>query len=269
MDYNLIKLGGSIITDPALRGCFNKKNTSRLARELLPFHHGCILIHGTGHIGKPPAIKYNYLESGIIDKKDRLVALRIKESIRQLNHCVVRELLLAEIPAHPMDILNFPCESRDIEDYVSLKTMLEQMVMNGLVPVFYGDLLPLQDGNFKVISSDFITLILAKILQPDKVLFLTDVNGVYSNTVDIDNQPVREILPFLSESDLKMMLATVNDQKDVSGGMGKKVETALEISHYCHRCFIGSGYNRHVMHDFLNNCSVPGTVVKAENKNSI
>lgn len=262
MKYNLIKLGGSIITDPGQRGIFNKKNASRLAKELFPFHNGCILIHGTGHIGKPPAIKYNYFKTGIIAKKDHLIALRIKESIRKLNQRVVEELLHANIPAIPMDIFNFSIESTNAKGYISLKTILEQLILNGFVPVFYGDLLIKADGSFKVISSDFITLIISKILNPENVIFLTDVNGVYAKNAEL-NQSGNVILPYISESHMNMIGTHENDLQDVSGGMRKKVEIALEISNYCHLCFIGSGYTKFLIHDFFKNYPVAGTVVKS------
>jgi isopentenyl phosphate kinase len=263
MKYHIIKLGGSIITDPALEGCFNKKNTSRLARELFPYRRGCILIHGTGHIGKPPAIKYNYLESGILEKKNHLIALGIKDSIRQLNQKVVRELLVANIPAIPLDILHFSGESINIKKYVLLKNKLKQMVRNGLVPVFYGDILPQADGRFKVISSDFLTLLIAKIIEPENVIFLTNVNGVYVNNIDLNNQSGNEIIPYLTTESLNTLRTNENDHKDVSGGMRNKVETALKISKYCNTCFIGSGYTRHFIRDFFNKVPISGTIVKA------
>ena len=264
MKYHLIKLGGSIITDPALKDFFNKKNTSRLAQELFPFHRGCIIIHGTGHIGKPPAIKYHYLESGIIDKKDHLIALGIKHSIRQLNEKVVAELLKTNIPAIPMDILHFSGISASIKNNALLKDKIRQLVANGLVPVFSGDLLPQADGTFKVISSDLITLLIAKIIKPENVIFLTDVDGVIAEKTGIDNQSGYEILPYLTTESRNKMQRFENDRNDVSGGMRMKVETALDISNYCIRCFIGNGFTRHLISDFFNNNPIKGTIVKAE-----
>jgi isopentenyl phosphate kinase len=260
----IIKLGGSIITDSSVKGSFNKKNTSRLAREIFPWHKGCILVHGTGHIGKPPAIKYNYLESGIIGLKDCLIALEIKESLRQLNQRVIRELLQASIPAIPMDILNFSGESTNAKDYSSLIKLLKQMILNGLVPVFYGDMLPLPDGSFKVISSDFITLVISKILEPENVIFLTDVDGVYSNNVDLHNKSDNSILPYLTDLQLNEIKTSGTDQLDVSGGMRKKVEIALQISMHCNICFIGNGNSRNLISDFINNVPVKGTIVKSK-----
>jgi len=85
MEKHIIKFGGSIITNTSTESKFNKKNTLRLAKEIYPYYKGCILIHGTGHVGKPPAIKYGYVESGIVQKNQQLIALHIKNSLRELN----------------------------------------------------------------------------------------------------------------------------------------------------------------------------------------
>ena len=93
MKINIIKFGGSIISESNSGTHFNFKNTERLAQELSPFYKGSVLVHGTGHVGKPPAIKYGYVKNGIIAKEDKLLALEIKSSIRRLNQLVVDTLL--------------------------------------------------------------------------------------------------------------------------------------------------------------------------------
>ncbi|GAH79617.1 unnamed protein product, partial [marine sediment metagenome] len=158
MKKHIIKLGGSIITDTTSKDYFNKKNTLRLAKELYPFYKGCILIHGTGQVGKPPAIKYGYVDTGVIQKNKHLIALNIKNSLRQLNQCVVQTLLSASIPCIPFDILHFYDDTKNHLNYKVIEDILIQMLKNDLVPVFYGDLLPISDGSFKVFSSDLITL---------------------------------------------------------------------------------------------------------------
>lgn len=263
MKHSIIKLGGSVITDMTSKNHFNKKNTLRLARELYPFSKGCILVHGTGHIGKPPAVKYGYVESGIIQKKDRLIALNIKSKIRQLNQFVIQTLISASIPAIPIDILWIYNESKDHFRNNGIEKFLLELLDNSIVPVFYGDLVPRADGSFKVISSDYIALILAKILHPENVLFLSDVSGVYSAAKNIHDDTGPEIIPLLTSQNVNRLQKSQNENKDVSGGMLRKAGIALEISNYCRRCFIGSGYAENVVSDFFKENDVIGTLVKA------
>jgi isopentenyl phosphate kinase len=265
MKKHIIKLGGSIITDTSSKAYFNKKNTLRLAKELYPFYKGCILIHGTGQVGKPPAIKYGYVDNGILPQNEHLIALNIKNSLRQLNQHVVHTFLSASIPVIPFDILHFYDESKNHLNYKGLKDILLQMLKNGLVPVFYGDLLPLPDGSFKVFSSDLITLLLAKTLKPENVIFLSDVNGVYLEHTKSNNEASSNIIPVLNPKNIRLLIKSENDKKDVSGGMRKKAELALEISRYCKRCFIGNGLTDNILSNFFKEKSVVGTFVRSKN----
>ena len=136
MKSNIIKLGGSVISESESESHFNAGNTERLAKELYPFQKGLILIHGTGHVGKPPAIKYGYVKNGIISKEDRLIALMIKSKIQQLNQDVVNTFLSCSIPAIPVNILHFYNESDEQFIIGFIETVITELVMNGMVPVF-------------------------------------------------------------------------------------------------------------------------------------
>lgn len=261
MNSNIVKIGGSVITDDTSMNHFDAKNTLRIAKEIYPFQKGLIIVHGTGHIGKPPAIKYGYLNSGILPEKDGEIALPIKDSIRQLNNQVVQALQSVSIQAVPIDIMNYYDESTEQLIKSEFIWKLAEMAGKNQVPVFYGDMIRRSDGSYKVISSDVITLILSKILNPENVIFLTDVEGVYIENGSNDKD--KKIIPILSSSTFKSMKYYGSDATDVSGGMRKKAEIALEVSKYCNRCFIGSGYQDGILRDFFAMKTVPGTIVKA------
>lgn len=257
MKTSIIKLGGSIITDKNSQGNFNRKTTLKLAKELYPYFKGCVIIHGTGQVGKPPAIKYGYVKTGLIN--DNLLALKIKSSIRQLNHQVVSTLLSVSIPAIPMDVLHFFDESNNFKDPLKLKSTLINIINNGIVPVFFGDLIPMKDGSFKVISSDLITLKLAELINPNNVFFLTNVNGVYSDK--LNEEYCSEIIPNLSFENINAMQNSKDDQDDVSGGMQKKAKIALETTAFCKRCFIGNGQSDQILRNLFTGNKVKGTFV--------
>ena len=261
MNFNMIKFGGSVITSETCEGFFNEKNTYRLAKELLPHSRGCTLIHGTGLIGKPPAIRYGYLNDGIIPKSRSLLALKIRNELRQLNQRVVKTLLSASIPVIPFDNVHYFDESMSGLQYEGLRRSLIQTIENGFVPIFYGDLMPRSDGSFRVFSSDSIALILAKTLKPDKAIFLSDVKGVYSNQSYRSDDCKKKILTTLNAGNFNRIHKYPKDDKDVSGGMLKKATCALEISLYCKNCFIASGLNSGVLSKLLGGESVISTRV--------
>ena len=262
MQINNIKFGGSVISDNLSKNHFNHRNTERLAREFYPFHKGSILIHGTGYVGKPPAIKYGYVKNGIISKEDRLIALAVRSKIRQLNQNVVNTLISASIPAIPIDILNyFSCRKRIC--YISKTgTTILHLIKNGLVPVLYGDLFPLTDGSYKVISSDFITFLLAKSLKPENVIFLSNVRGIFMSKEAIEADNSQGIIKKLTPDKMASIKWPDTDNNDVSGGMRRKAELALEISDYCNKCFIGSGYTENLLSKLFTMEDAEGTFIR-------
>lgn len=261
MKINIIKFGGSIISDKQSETHFNLRNTERLAKEFYPFYKGSILIHGTGHIGKTLAIKYGYVRNGVISKENNLIALSIKSKIRQLNQDVVNTLISASIPAIPFDILHFYTDTEGLINIQALGMTILDLLKNGHVPVFYGDLLPGPDGSYKVFSSDLLTFLLAKTLNPENVIFLSNVNGVYLDKGEMRNDAYQEIIKELTPDKMASIRWSDNDATDVSGGMRKKAELALEISGFCNKCFIGSGYSENILGKILKGEAVVGTFV--------
>ena len=126
-----------------------------------------------------------------------------------------------------------------------------------MVPIFSGDIIPLPDGNFRVLSSDEITLLLSKIIKPASVIFLTNVDGVYFQTRR--NEII--LTEVLDKSNFHLIWKEENDKLDVSGGMRKKAETAIKISKYCERCCIGNGRRANILSSFLKGAKVKGTYI--------
>jgi isopentenyl phosphate kinase len=263
---NIIKFGGSIISDQFSETHYNRRNTLRLAKEFYPFYKGSILIHGTGYIGKAPAIKYGYVQKGIISKEDSLVALTIKSRIRQLNLDVIDTLISASIPAIPIDILHFYNDPEELFNLRELKRTILDLLKNNYVPVFYGDLLPRPDGSYKVISSDLLTFLLSKAFKPENVIFLSNVDGIYPGKAETENDSHKVVIKKLTKDKMASIGWFDNDDDDVSGGMRKKAELALKISAFSKKCFIGSGYADNILSNVLNGHEVVGTFVYLSDK---
>lgn len=261
MKCHIVKIGGSVITEAGDEPMFNRQNTIMIAKELFPHYMNCILIHGTGSYGKPPAIKYGYYKSGIIEKTDRQLALSIKDQIRQLNQKIINTLLSENIPAMPVDIMHFYRISANSNKKNLLKEFLPELLNNDIVPIFFGDLIPQPNGNFKVLSSDEITFILSKIIKPASVIFLTNVDGVYIRKKRDGAVNGKFLAEVLDNSNSHLMWNEENDKLDVSGGMKKKAETAIKISKYSKRCCIGNGKRANILSGFLNGEKVKGTYI--------
>lgn len=258
MDLKIIKFGGSVITDRNSKELFNSQAVLHLGSELPDNGRNCILIHGTGQVGKPPASKYGYLETGHLPSEKNHIALKIKTQLRRLNQLFVDTMMASSILAYPLDTASFFNDRMGAVKSPQNLTWLKQLLNEGLTPVFYGDLVPFSGGGFKVFSSDVIALILCRALQPDRMLFLSNVPGVYRSGDCDQNDCYKE----LSEKHLSRFEVMDSDKKDVSGGMSRKVECAIEIARYCGSCFIGSGIVPSTAMGFLEGKQVPGTLIK-------
>ena len=247
METFLIKLGGSVITKKGSQPV-HIRVIKRLALELKGFKEKIILVHGTGHIGKPPAIKYGYVKTQSLPKNKAHIALQIRNNIIDLNCALIKCFSEVGIPAvgidntHFLGYLDRGWKSNNIKD------LIESLTAQGTIPVFYGNLLPQANGSYKILSSDELMLTIARIVSPDKIIFLSDVDGVFNSK--------RKLLAVVQKKILKEIM---DNPKDVSGGMKTKVKTALSLRMYCKECYIANGKKKNVLRDILNNENVPGS----------
>ncbi|PIE64652.1 MAG: hypothetical protein CSA26_07135 [Desulfobacterales bacterium] len=257
MKINLIKIGGSVISRESSPNKFDHSLVAHLAEQLQPFRQGLILVHGTGFVGKPPALTYGYYKTGKTQKKDSMAMIALKEELRLLNHRFVETLLAQSLPAIPFTVSQTFTPSMDGLK-AGAETDLYQALDSGFVPVFYGDLITCGDGCFRVFSSDLITLLLSEVVKPDNTIFLSDVEGVYHKNTS-------EPIGVLNSSTAAELEDADGDRHDVSGGMSAKVAHALKIAAYSGKCFIGSGMKPEIVGGFLRGEQVRGTRVEAGN----
>ena len=250
-----------MLTGPGNDPVVNIPNTKRLSSELKPYCQNSLLVHGTGNFGKPPARKYGYYHTGIIPSSLRSEALEIKQSLKDLNQQVIDILDSENVASRGIDIEEY----YDSENLTMIRAKLQEIVsvstISKVLPVFFGDLVELADGSFKVISSDQIVLSLAKLIRPKSVIFLTSVDGVLLRN-DVNGKIY--VAERLNTLNLPRLYADLNDDRDVSGGMTEKVKVALEISEYCKFCFIGNGFYQKLLSDILDSKKVKGTFVNKD-----
>jgi isopentenyl phosphate kinase len=259
VDVCLIKLGGSVITHPMWEDKFFRDNVRRIAREIADSARPCILVHGTGHVGKPPAIKHGYADTGIIPASNTLLSVQVRLDLRLLHQHMLHELLTAGLKVVPMDTANtFNDDGTDFRQ-LPLAESVRAIIKAGVVPIFHGDMVQLADNTFKVVSSDAIMSVLARYLKPQMTLLLTDVDGVYADGKH------QEVIRTLRPANLKQMQQHESDQADVSGGMTAKVKYAMQMARHCQRCVIASGLMDGVVQRVLAGEEGLGTRILPEN----
>ncbi len=266
MPLRLIKFGGASITRNGCEGLFDRDNVRRIVHELGIGSQHCVIVHGTGLVGKRPAVEHGYLQTGRLAADDSLLGMRIRASLRELNRRVLDVLFEAGIPALPMDAWQCFNTGMDGLRHPPLAHSIRQATDQGLVPLFCGDFVPQPDGSFRVMSSDTMMLILARALQPDAALMLTAADGVYGQS-ELDPTCQGAVMPLLSKSNRFQMYKAASDKDDVSGGMGAKVDHAFEIA-ACSggSCTIASGLVPGVLSAVMANEDVVCTRVVSEQK---
>ena len=259
-NINLIKFGGSIITKSSEDGFFNAENTSRLGNELSQSKAKTVIVHGTGLVGKIPARKYGYVDSGIIPQDQSDVALEVQRDLRELGKRFISTLSKQAHPVVPLATSNYFNLEQSALHNSKLAFGLRAILNGGGIPVFRGELIPHPDGSFRVFSSDTIIDILTCILLPDNVFLLTDVPGVFAKRTNANNRSNR-IIPVLTPENVDQVRKLDSDKSDVSGAMSAKIAMALKIASKTRHCANASGITPGILEKLLTHKAPPCTWV--------
>lgn len=250
----LIKFGGSFMTDAAGPDGLDLAVTRRLAQELAACATPLLLVHGTGAVGKPAALRHGFVDTGCVPAAKTAIGAEIRASIAALNARVVATLRAAGIAAEGCGAARFfrdDCRTF----HASAAAELTAMLAAGTVPVLHGDMLRQADGSWQVFSSDVILERLAALLPVRLTLLLTNVDGV------LDAQG--RVIPELSEASVDQVDRQASDDTDVSGGMRAKLRSAFAAAAHSQRCLIANGATPGVLAAALRGEPVPGTRIRA------
>lgn len=240
----IIKLGGSVITHkdssiPKIRGSIIK----RLSREI---HHikeeiDChlIIVHGVGSFGHPPAQKY-HLAKGMITKEEKYGYCLMEEQDLELHLKITSSLLKYQVPVIGLSPHSFVITSN--KNFSGFDTsIIEEFLKKDLVPVLHGDGVLDKKLGCSVFSGDVSVSFLAKKLNADKIVFISDVDGIYDSDPKKNHQA--QLIPIINNENLQKVLLglTPNNANDVSGEMKGKV---LEIQRYLSKItvYVVNGY---------------------------
>ncbi len=222
----IIKLGGSIISDKTRPSTPQLEVISKLVHEISGItSHPIVVVHGGGSYGHFPAKKYQLHRGGRSKKKKRGVTETASE-MSKLNQLILDAFHAASRPAVPirtlaiMVALNGRIAHMDLE---ALRTFLHQ----NFIPILSGDVVADSVTGFTIISGDQIAMYLARQLHSTKVIFATDVDGLY--TADPKTSSKAKRIPLVTPKTLDTVLTeaamgTATDAADVTLGMRGKLE---------------------------------------------
>lgn len=251
---NLIKIGGSVITNKEEECSFRRAAAAQIAKNVPP---RTIVVHGSGAYGKPPAIKHGYLD-GIIQPERISHILYVRLRLATLNTLFVDMLLNNSVPAFGVSASLLFTHNRGRLSYRG-DDLITDCIKRNIVPVIYSDFIIYRGGSLRVLSSDEITFAMARRYKPRHTIFATDVDGVLKREGDTP-QKRPEIFQYLYAGNKDAVIKDVGRSTlDVTGGMYEKIRFALRAAEHSRHCIILNGHKGGRIKSFCAGEKVVGT----------
>jgi len=265
----IIKFGGSVITHKAKKGIFNSNTTHKLLKELRDFYdekninepefnYDLIIVHGAGSFGHISARKY-HLDEGYRDRAQLMGLTEVHNDVRELNLKFMNELLLTGFPVisiPPMAILRNRAKMISYMDTEIFQKVLDMQC----IPVTFGDVVPDDSLGFSICSGDSIIQKLANLYHPSRVIFLTDVEGLFTNNPILD--PKAELILDLTPDSFASACTSENVNPDVTGSIYLKSKIALALAKDGIETYIINGNISGRLSAALHGSEVVGTLAK-------
>jgi isopentenyl phosphate kinase len=220
---NILKLGGSVITDKKGHYSIRYADVYRIAQEISLAYSMCskrmLIVHGGGSFGHPTVAEHGGVENPIATSQ-------VVYFMRELNMVIVDALNAYGVPAIPMD--THAIFYRDCEKFLQFfYKPLEKAIEKSIVPVLYGDVVFGCKGS-DVLSGDEIVWRLSTVFKPCRILFASDVDGVY------DKHPSEvgaKLLDVVSLHNIGVIEFGSQGRTDVTGEMKAKLLYGLRYWH--------------------------------------
>jgi isopentenyl phosphate kinase len=226
-----VKFGGSFISPKrnkreVLLGS-RIENAAREIRRALNYaaKHGIQLSlmigHGAGRFGHAPAKHYQARKG--YDKHfgwEPLPVIReamLRMNLRFIEHC--RRGGLFPLTVSPFAIAEGRAGKLSRMD----TTAIRQLLKNGQIPLIHGDIILDSRQGFGIASTEELLARLAAEIRFDRVVMLTDVDGVH----DADGATI----PLITPKNIGRYLGSLGGSRgpDVTGGMADKVNNLLRL----------------------------------------
>jgi len=243
----LLKLGGSIITYKERPLTPNRDAIRKIVHSLRGLSEPLIVIHGGGSFGHYWSVKYDMHTKP--DRYDTKGISFVKNSMIQLNSIIIESFLKSNLRPYSLPPSDFMLGNKPISRKIN---EIPKIARLGLIPISYGDAMWFGKNKFFILSGDRIMGILSKLLRPRLAIFVTNVDGVYS---DMKSK-------ILLKEITKEKPVTSNAVMDVTGGMSRKIKEARFISSEGTNVFFVNGKFPKRILNAINGKSFEGTIFR-------
>ncbi len=213
---SILKLGGSVITYKDKPLTINLNTIEKISKYLNEVNKPLIIVHGGGSFGHYYSVKYDMHSRP--NRYDIHGVAVVRTSMIELNSYITNIMVRHTLNPYTIPPITF-MDGRDVikDKVIEIARLAEE----GLLPITHGDVLPISDKNYYILSGDEIMSIFASILKPEKIVFALNVDGIYNN---MNEKRLIEEISAEDAIDLEEVKA------DVTGGMKRKLREAFKIA---------------------------------------
>lgn len=258
----ILKLGGSILSEKrAGKPLLRSAHIRRLARVLAAYRRTnpdvpILLLHGAGSFGHPIAHRYRYHHEPLTLERVRGMGQSL-HAVRLLADAMNTILLSHRLPILPLQT-SAMMSVRDGKLICHQMDLLTTVLHFHAVPVFGGDVVIDEHAHTAIASADTIAVLLARAFPGSRLLFATDVEGVYSQFPPKKGElPVRR----LTRSSLRSIIEVGTEEHtrfDVTGSMIGKLRSLLPLRNI--EAVIFNGNDPHTLDRALRGKAIGTTV---------
>ena len=258
----VVKLGGSVLTRKRESEKLRPKVLARLAREVAGVRtHRIVLLHGAGGFGHPGAVRFGLSRppdgSASLAERIRGAAI-VSAEVRRLHLAVLRALIGARARPWSVPLSTHAEQEAGLLSRIDLDP-IERGLASGLLPVSFGDVVPDRAWGSSILSADTIAVKLAERLRPERVVFVSDVRGVYAPGTSGRRAVIREVTDEVYRS-----LSPAPGAVDATGGIRSKVAAMRAIARLGVHAGLISGLSDGALSRALRDGSVDGSWARAE-----
>ena len=252
MNLALIKLGGSVVTFKDRPLAANTDAIDNISRVLARLDTPMIIVHGGGSFGHCWSVQYDMHTKP--DSYDPHGVSVVHESMMALNQIIVNSLMRAGLNPYGMPPSIFAVSRTPIATRIK---QIYTMAKSRIIPVTFGDVVHTRGSKYSILSGDSLMTMLAKELRPSRVIFATDVEGIFKDA------RTRVLLNEVNAGNNKVKFAK-GTVADVTGGMQRKVTEAFKIASYGMDVLMVSGLQPERIAEAVHGSLSVGTVVKGK-----
>ena len=216
----LIKLGGSVATFKERPLAANIEAIEGVSRALARLEIPIIIVHGGGSFGHYWSVKYD-MHTKPANYDVHGVSI-VHESMIALNQIIVNSMIRAGLNPYGISPSALTTGHKPI---VAKIKQIYAMAQSKLIPVTFGDIVYVEGAKYSILSGDALMTILARVLQPLRIIFATNVDGIYKNSKSIEVVP--EIQAVNKRKPIEFFETSCID---ATGGMQRKVTEAFKIA---------------------------------------